>query len=387
MTQGQHPTTPKMHWVVRMNYRARSTTWAMIFAAMALHLANQVHSPWTMAWMAAQFLLYPHAVYQVAKRANNPLAAEIRNMLLDAFAFGLWSAILEFPLWITYSLWTCAVMGLVAFRGLQGALQASAAMALGGLLVLGWSGVRFSPQTDGLVTLMCMASLALYLFFFSLTANRRVVALRAIRQQLIQSETALQQQLHEVQSLQSLLTQQVNCDPLTGLYNRRYLTETMGRELARCMREGQPLCVLMIDIDHFKRVNDTYGHQAGDEVLKQLGLILVHDVRGSDLACRYGGEEFLVLFPNMALAAAQARAEQYSQKVEAARFSVGASEIRMQLSIGVAGFPEHASTPEGLIQAADLALYEAKRQGRNRVVVHALAASALSGPKGALKRA
>ena len=115
-----------------------------------------------------------------------------------------------------------------------------------------------------------------------------------------------------------MLTQQVNCDPLTGHYNRRYLTVTMGRELARCMREGQPLNVLMIDIDHFKVVNDTYGHQAGDEVLKQLGAILVQEVRGSDLACRYGGEEFLVLFPNMPLSAAGVRAEQYRQKVEAA---------------------------------------------------------------------
>lgn len=370
MTQAQQP-TPKMHWVVSMNYRTRSVSWAVVFVAMALHLATQSHSPWTMAWMAAQFLVYPHAVYLAAKYAKNPLATEIRTMVLDALAFGVWSAVLQFPLWITFSLWICAVMGLSAFRGLQGALIASVTMVVGSLLVVGWNGMRFSPQTDVLVTLICMASLALYLFLFSLDANRRALVLRAIRHKLMQSETALQQQLHEVQSLQSLLTQQVNCDPLTGLYNRRYLTETMGRELSRCMREGQPLSVLMIDIDHFKQVNDTYGHQAGDEVLKQLGAILVQEVWGSDLACRYGGEEFLVLFPNMALPAAQARAELYRQKVEVANFGLGEFQISMRLSIGVAGFPGHATTPEGLIQAADRALYEAKRQGRNRVVVDA----------------
>lgn len=371
MTQGQHKETPKIHWVVRMNYRTRSLSWAAVFVAMALQLATQTHSHWTMAWMAAQFLVYPHAAYMTAKYANNPLTIEIRTMVLDALSFGVWAAVLEFPLWITFSLWICAVMGLSAFRGLQGAWLASAAMLAGSLLVVGWNGAHFSPQTDVLVTLICMASLALYLFLFSLDANRRAVVLRAIRHKLMQSETALQQQLHEVQSLQSLLTQQVNCDPLTGLYNRRYLTETMGRELARCMREEQPLSVLMIDIDHFKLVNDTYGHQAGDEVLKQLGAILVHEVRGSDLACRYGGEEFLVLFPNMSLSAAQVRAEKYREKVEAARFGLEESEISMRLSIGVAGFPGHATTPEGLIQAADRALYEAKRLGRNRVVVHA----------------
>lgn len=364
-----NPTTPKIHWVVRMNYRTRSVSWAVVFVAMVLHGMAQALSTWTIAWMAVQFLVYPHAMYLVAKYSKDSLGAEIRTMVLDALAFGMWSAVLAFPLWITFSLWISAVMGLSAFRGLRGALIASAAMAAGGVLVVLWDGLRFAPQTDGLVTLMCMASLALYLFQFSLDANRRALVLRAIRGKLMQSETALQHQLHEVQSLQSLLTQQVNCDPLTGLYNRRYLTETMGRELARCMREGQPLSVLMLDIDHFKLVNDTYGHPAGDEVLKQLGAILVQEVRGSDLACRYGGEEFLVLFPNMSLSAAEMRAEQYRQKVEAASLSFGEFQINTRLSIGVAGFPGHATTPEGLIQAADRALYEAKRQGRNRVVV------------------
>ena len=360
---------PKMHWVVSMNYRTRSISWAVVFVAMALHLATQAYSPWTMACMAAQFLVYPHAAYLAAKYSKNPLATEIKTMVLDALAFGVWVAVLGFPLWITFSLWICGVMGLSAFRGVRGALQASAAMVVGSVGVLAWSGPRFSPQTDVLVTLICMASLALYLFLFSLDANRRALVLRSMRHKLMESEAALQQQLHEVQSLQDLLTQQVNCDPLTGLYNRRYLTETMGRELARCMREGQPLSLLMIDIDHFKTVNDTYGHQAGDEVLKQLGAILVSEVRGSDLACRYGGEEFLVLFPNMPLASAQARAEHYRLKVETTVLGFGEFQITTHLSIGVAGFPGHATTPEGLIQAADHALYEAKRKGRNQVVV------------------
>ena len=352
-----------------MNYRTRSVSWAVVYVAMVLQGMSQVHSPWTMAWMAAQFLVYPHAMFLAAKYSKDSLGTEMRTLVLDALAFGVWSAVLEFPLWIAFSLWICSVMGLSAFRGLQGAFIASAAMAAGSGLVIVFNGVRFSPQTDMLVTVICMASLALYLFLFSLDANRRALVLRAIRHKLMQSETALQQQLHEVQSLQTLLTQQVNCDPLTGLYNRRYLTETMGRELSRCMREGQPLSLLMIDIDYFKLVNDTYGHQAGDEVLKQLGAILVQEMRGSDLACRYGGEEFLVLFPNMSLQAAEARAEQYRQKVENASLGFGEFQISMRLSIGVAGFPGHATTPDGLIQAADRALYEAKRQGRNRVVV------------------
>ena len=154
-----NPTVPKTHWVVRINYRTRSVSWALVFVAMLLHGMAQMHSPWT--------------------------------MVLDALAFGVWSAVLEFPLWITFSLWISAVMGLSAFRGPPGALIASAAMVAGSVLVVIWNGVRFSPQTDLLVTLMCMASLALYLFLFSLDANRRALVLRAIRHKLMQSETEL----------------------------------------------------------------------------------------------------------------------------------------------------------------------------------------------------
>ncbi|WP_136416547.1 sensor domain-containing diguanylate cyclase [Herbaspirillum sp. ST 5-3] len=171
----------------------------------------------------------------------------------------------------------------------------------------------------------------------------------------------------DLQALQNQLREQAFRDPLTGLYNRRYLEETLWRELARAGREGHPLSILIGDVDHFKRLNDTYGHLAGDEVLRTLGRLLQHHARSSDIPCRYGGEEFVVVLPDMPPEAAQARAELVRRDVEDLHIAFGEAEIVATLSIGVSSYPTHGKTAEELIGAADHALYAAKQSGRNRV--------------------
>ncbi|MGC1818156.1 MAG: diguanylate cyclase [Casimicrobiaceae bacterium] len=173
----------------------------------------------------------------------------------------------------------------------------------------------------------------------------------------------------EVQNLQAQLRDQAVHDPLTGLHNRRYLDETMRRELVRAARYDQPVGIVMCDIDHFKVVNDRYGHPAGDEVLRAVARLLNTGGRGSDVACRYGGEEFVLLFPDMPRDAAYARAEQLRVALAAKRITSGAAAIQITASFGVAVFPENGTTVDALIGAADLAMYEAKKAGRNRVVV------------------
>lgn len=177
----------------------------------------------------------------------------------------------------------------------------------------------------------------------------------------------------ELRALQSQLREQATRDPLTGLYNRRYLEETLRRELARAEREGHPLNILMVDVDYFKRLNDTYGHPAGDEVLRLLGGLLQHHARSSDIPCRYGGEEFVVVLPDMPLEAVRERAELMRRDFADSRIAFGGSEIVTTLSIGVSSYPSHGQTADQLIRAADLALYEAKRSGRNRVCYAGLA--------------
>lgn len=178
----------------------------------------------------------------------------------------------------------------------------------------------------------------------------------------------LMEQMREIQLLQSNLRDQVIRDPLTGLYNRRYLSETLDRELDRARREGYPVSLVMIDIDHFKQVNDTYGHFAGDVVLKHLAHHLAHHTRASDLVCRLGGDEFLLVLPNLPAQGAFERAEQCRRDFETSFAQVDQIEIRATLSIGIAMFPDHGANSLETLTAADRAMYEAKVKGRNQVI-------------------
>jgi diguanylate cyclase (GGDEF)-like protein len=159
-------------------------------------------------------------------------------------------------------------------------------------------------------------------------------------------------------------------DVLTGLFNRRYMEESLERELRRAVREQGPLGVIMLDVDHFKRLNDTSGHDAGDMILRALGHCMQEITRGYDIACRYGGEEFTLILPNAPLSVAVERAEQLREKFKHLDVEhQGHSLAPGTLSLGVAGFPEHGSSMEHILRAADVALYRAKNEGRDRVVI------------------
>jgi diguanylate cyclase (GGDEF)-like protein/PAS domain S-box-containing protein len=168
---------------------------------------------------------------------------------------------------------------------------------------------------------------------------------------------------------EALRTQSVR-DALTGLYNRRYLEETLEREVRRAARAAQSLGILMIDLDHFKNFNDTYGHEAGDAVLRETGLFLAKGIRAEDFVCRFGGEEFVVILPTADLETSRARAERLRLKMrELTIMYQGKSLGMVTISVGVAAFPEHGKSPKELMAAADAALYQAKRAGRDRVAM------------------
>jgi diguanylate cyclase (GGDEF)-like protein len=170
-------------------------------------------------------------------------------------------------------------------------------------------------------------------------------------------------------NLRETLQEQSIRDPLTGLHNRRYLEDSLIRELARAKRKTQPLSIILLDIDHFKRVNDTFGHGAGDMVLRRLGLVLQAYVRESDIACRVGGEEFSVLLPEGPLQIATQRAEDIRKAVNELTLEHEEKDLgTVTVSAGVATFPDHGTTADALIRAADQVLYDAKHKGRNRVV-------------------
>lgn len=170
--------------------------------------------------------------------------------------------------------------------------------------------------------------------------------------------------------LRETLQNQSVRDALSGLYNRRYMEESLVREMRRCDRKQQPMSIIMIDVDRFKQFNDTFGHNAGDAVLRELGQFLQKYVRGYDIACRYGGEEFILIIPETSLQVAQQRAEQIRTAVKCLNVeSDGQSVGTITLSMGLASFPHHGLEPETVIKAADEALYRAKKSGRDRVIV------------------
>ena len=158
-------------------------------------------------------------------------------------------------------------------------------------------------------------------------------------------------------------------DPLTGLFNRRHMDEVIPREIARAKRAGASCGAIMIDLDYFKRVNDTFGHDGGDAVLKTVGKFLNTELRQEDVVCRFGGEEFFVFMVSGCLADYCRRAQELREGIKALDISWQGQQIPVTASLGLALFPDHANSYEALLKEADQALYAAKDQGRDRVVV------------------
>ncbi|MFN7927218.1 MAG: diguanylate cyclase [Blastocatellia bacterium] len=179
--------------------------------------------------------------------------------------------------------------------------------------------------------------------------------LKTVAQQI--SVVAVNSELHRKVQEQSVR------DGLTGLFNRRYFDESLAFEFERASRYGQPLTLVMIDLDFLKKINDEMGHLAGDDAIRKIGEILAKQSRRVDIPARYGGEEFAVILPQTPLAGGKAASEHWRQAIN--QCLIG--NHRLSASLGIASFPLHAQTPELLLQAADLALYRAKREGRNRV--------------------
>lgn len=173
----------------------------------------------------------------------------------------------------------------------------------------------------------------------------------------------------ELKTSNEKLKQLSTIDPLTQIYNRRHFMATMAVEFERSERYDTPLSFVMLDIDHFKNLNDTYGHQAGDEVLRGIGALLKQKLRTGDMPGRYGGEEFSALLPQTEIDGAAEFAERFRASVEAALFSSQGTEIRITASLGVASCPDkNVACEADLIRLADEALYMAKESGRNKVV-------------------
>jgi len=192
--------------------------------------------------------------------------------------------------------------------------------------------------------------------------NHMVAKLRQGRQELATANEALREKNTQLEELSIT-------DSLTGLYNRHHLMETLAGEVARCRRHNRAFTLLIMDIDHFKSYNDTYGHLAGDEVLRRTGVLLKESIRSCDYAARYGGEEFILILPETEAEGGVETAERIRNQIAEKDMGADGDPLKVTISAGVASFPRDGDDPHSLIKRADAALYEAKRRGRNRVVL------------------
>lgn len=199
-----------------------------------------------------------------------------------------------------------------------------------------------------------------FLAFVFLTSVFSILANSIIQNNIKRIDSQAQQlALNEVR-----LREQSIRDYLTSLFNRRYMEETLEREIQRATRKQVSLGIIILDVDHFKRINDTLGHAAGDIVLRELGIFLFGQVRQADIACRYGGDEFVLVLPDASRDATKERAEHLRDGVKDLNLPVP-----ITISLGVATFPDDGSTGETVLKSADTALYQAKRDGGNRAIV------------------
>jgi len=340
-----------------MNWRNRSISFALVSIVLGSHIETLGAGPLLWVMLVLQFILYPHLLYFYTQRLPHPKQhdMEIGNMLLDGFCFGLWIAFLGFPLWISFMLYIGVCMNLMVFQSIKGWAKANASLLAGVAIMVWLYPVPWQPQTSGLTTLLTIATLTLYIMAFGHDGYRRGTALKRQRYQL-------KCQLEENQLLQKQLEQQAVCDPLTGLYNRRHLDTEMQACLLRCEAQSTTAAIMLIDIDFFKQINDKHGHAIGDKLLQSLAQQMLRSCRAADIACRYGGDEFLLLINDISPAKALQRAQQLCADFARHDSGVGVSTT---LSCGLAIFPLHGRTQEVLIEQADRALYQVKLNGRN----------------------
>jgi diguanylate cyclase len=309
----------------------------------------RLHGASPLAWIAlfVHGYVWPHVALLLASRSAHPVSAERRNLAVDSALGGVWVALMQFNLLPSALLVTMLCADKVAVGGARLALRTTIALVLACGVTTAVLQIPVALDTPMPVIVACLPFLAAY-----------PLAISAVMHAL---GTRVAQQNRRLMELSQT-------DDLTGLPNRREGLAAAARELARHRRNGSPAVLMVIDIDHFKQINDRHGHPAGDEILRGVAELLRHGSRASDTPARYAGDEFLLLMPATDLDGAVERAERLRQQLAASSFP-RAPGVRCKVSLGAAAARDEMVDVEDWLQQADAALYRAKAAGRDRAVM------------------
>jgi diguanylate cyclase len=325
-----------------------SRTLGLVLGLLCVSVAMYPLDPpvWVWVLMVSNGLIWPHLAFQWARRSSVPYHAEHRNLLIDAFLGGFWVAAMHFNPLPSATTISMMAMNNVAIGGVRFLLAGLAAQILGvgvGLVVFA---PAFIPATSPLQLYACLPLLMLYPLALGWICFRQAYTLGQHKRELLALSRT---------------------DSLTGLLNHGAWKDQLEIAFQRCKRQKQGAAIALIDIDHFKAINDTYGHVAGDIVLRQLSKMLKQNLRATDIAGRYGGDEFCVILPELPLFNAAQAMEALRERFAILGYEQNPA-LKVSLSIGLAAYdPAHADATRWL-NDADQALYEAKASGRNRVI-------------------
>ncbi|MFK3723007.1 diguanylate cyclase [Pseudomonas monteilii] len=331
-------------------YVPRALGTGLGFFCVMIGLGPQQPAWWLWGLLLAHGFLWPHLAYQMARRSAQPFRAEQRSLVCDGLLGGCWAGAMGLNPLPSVIILSMIAMDKIAAGGVYMLVKVLVAQVVGIVLVLWLYAPPLFPETTQQQMLACLPILLIYPMVVGLVCYRITTQLSAHKR---------------------TLTHLSKTDSLTGLINHGAWKELLRLEFQRCRDVAHVNTLALIDIDHFKTVNDRYGHLVGDEVLKVISTALTGQLRKSDPAARYGGDEFCVMLPDVTPREAIEVLERLRQAVEAWQ-DPRLPGLRLSLSIGVAPFDHRLSSANAWLHAADMALYQAKDAGRNRIVMAAL---------------
>ncbi len=326
-------------------HRLRTLGWILgtIPALMVLHRLQA--SSWLTWLLLATCAVWPHIAWLHSRRAHQPLRSEWFNMLIDPPLMGAWIAAMQFNLVPSLALVALVITNCISAGGWRLGLRALILLGAAALLVCAAHGFAFSPESTLAETIACIPLLLIYPIGLSMMNFRLSAHINRQNRRL--------EQLNRV-------------DELTGLASRRHLMGALTQLLHESGKARTIATLILFDVDHFKQVNDSFGHNAGDSLLQTLARIVRGSLGEADVAGRLGGDEFCIVLPHASSEAARALAERIRGECES---SLRIGDRRITLSLGIASLDADFGTSEDWLNAADAALYRAKANGRNQVAV------------------